>query len=78
MRVAGDNSGVLLGPGEERDVAVRIVPPRKGTAPKLGSAYAIDVQADYDHDLYNLSRPRTRARTGSASRSAACGSSSGS
>ena len=57
VRVAGDRSGVLLGPGEERDIAVRIVPPRKGKAPKLGSAYAVDVQADYDHDLYNLFAP---------------------
>jgi hypothetical protein len=57
VRVAGDRSGVLLAPGEERDIAVRIVPPRKGTAPALGSAYAVDVQADYDHDLYNLFAP---------------------
>jgi hypothetical protein len=57
VRVAGDRPGVLLGPGEERDIAVRIVPPRTGLAPKLGSTYAVDVQADYDHDLFNMFAP---------------------
>jgi hypothetical protein len=58
--VNGGDPNVLLAGGEQRDVGVEIIPPGSGKAPKLGKAYFVDVQADYQHDLVNLAMPLGR------------------